>query len=543
MSNDPATVRQTVSDFLVRVKKGRDELPDDLALFGHGLALDPLEAAELCVMPEDTYARDPFSAGGDLPENVAVRAGVLRGCHHPMIPPPYRAAPRGRGGGAPPGRPGQWASVVTYDELVTRAETAAAALRARGVFSAWPCSTRTMRRSGPCSPRAPWREWSRASTRWPPPTRPSPSCASGSATSCWSRRATCPAPGCSARRTAAGSRGDTGRSPTARARCWCSPPAPRAADPQAPATTGPAILRVHRPHPAPRRAALAARLQPQPVRRPADPAARAARRRHARRAASSQPRDGLEAMRAHGVTHASATPTFWRFLLAELRADGEPGARRSSRSPSAARRCRRPLLERARARVPGAHISQVYAATEFGLDGLGPRRRGRPAASVLDRGDDADVAVPDRRRRAPDPLAHRRCSATTARSRSTRRRLARHGRPRRGRRRPHPLRRPRRPRSSTSAASRCTRCRSRNGRRGAGVALARVYGRPNPMTGQIVALDVVAEPGADADAVDAAIREACADAPARGPARAASRFVETARHRAATSSQRAKDDR
>ena len=70
MSTDPATVRQTVSDVLVRVKKGRDELHDDLALFGDGLALDSLEAAELSVVLEDTYGRDPFSAGGDLPETV-----------------------------------------------------------------------------------------------------------------------------------------------------------------------------------------------------------------------------------------------------------------------------------------------------------------------------------------------------------------------------------------------------------------------------------------------------------------------------------------
>ncbi len=39
---------------------------------------------------------------------------------------------------------------------------------------------------------------------------------------------------------------------------------------------------------------------------------------------SFQPRDGLEAMRRFGVTHVSGTPTFWRFLLAELRTDGEP---------------------------------------------------------------------------------------------------------------------------------------------------------------------------------------------------------------------------
>jgi len=70
LSTDQATVRQTVSDFLVRVKKGRDDLPDDLSLFGEGLALDSLEAAELSVVLEDTYGRDPFSAGGELPQTV-----------------------------------------------------------------------------------------------------------------------------------------------------------------------------------------------------------------------------------------------------------------------------------------------------------------------------------------------------------------------------------------------------------------------------------------------------------------------------------------
>ncbi|HEY4376933.1 MAG TPA: class I adenylate-forming enzyme family protein, partial [Acidimicrobiales bacterium] len=35
-----------------------------------------------------------------------------------------------------------------------------------------------------------------------------------------------------------------------------------------------------------------------------------------------RPREGLAAMRRHRVDHASATPTYWRFLLAEMRSDG-----------------------------------------------------------------------------------------------------------------------------------------------------------------------------------------------------------------------------
>src|SRR6266700_1718323 len=34
--------------------------------------------------------------------------------------------------------------------------------------------------------------------------------------------------------------------------------------------------------------------------------------------ASNRPRDALDVLRRCRVTHASATPTFWRFLLAEL---------------------------------------------------------------------------------------------------------------------------------------------------------------------------------------------------------------------------------
>jgi acyl-coenzyme A synthetase/AMP-(fatty) acid ligase len=47
----------------------------------------------------------------------------------------------------------------------------------------------------------------------------------------------------------------------------------------------------------------------------------------------------------------------------------------------------------------------------------------------------------------------------------------------------------------------------------AGVALARVFGRPNAMVGNIVALEVVPQPGADEAELSAAIRAACADLP------------------------------
>jgi acyl-coenzyme A synthetase/AMP-(fatty) acid ligase len=42
-----------------------------------------------------------------------------------------------------------------------------------------------------------------------------------------------------------------------------------------------------------------------------------------------------------------------------------------------------------------------------------------------------------------------------------------------------------------------------------GVELVRAYGRPSPLTGEIVALDVVARPGVDRDDLERDIRAAC----------------------------------
>ena len=96
------------------------------------------------------------------------------------------------------------------------------------------------------------------------------------------------------------------------------------------------------------------------------------------------------------MTHASATPTYWRFLLAELRADGGP-------VPSLAQvtlggeAVPGPGAGQLRSTFPDASISQIYAATEFGSSGS--MRDGRPGLStdVLDRGEEADVDMQGRR--------------------------------------------------------------------------------------------------------------------------------------------------
>lgn len=78
-----------------------------------------------------------------------------------------------------------------------------------------------------------------------------------------------------------------------------------------------------------------------------------------------QPRDGLAALAAGEVTCVSATPTYWRFLLAEARARDvalpplEQITLGGEASPG-------DLLADLRSVFPDARISQVYASTEFG---------------------------------------------------------------------------------------------------------------------------------------------------------------------------------
>lgn len=70
MSTDKSAVRAVIIQFLERADKPHDELTDELPLFGEGLGLDSLEAAELSAMLEDEFGSDPFSSGGELPATV-----------------------------------------------------------------------------------------------------------------------------------------------------------------------------------------------------------------------------------------------------------------------------------------------------------------------------------------------------------------------------------------------------------------------------------------------------------------------------------------
>lgn len=60
MSDSPAV--DTIRGFLTQVGKSAEFEPST-SLYGDGLGLDSLEVAELSVLLEDTYGKDPFSAG------------------------------------------------------------------------------------------------------------------------------------------------------------------------------------------------------------------------------------------------------------------------------------------------------------------------------------------------------------------------------------------------------------------------------------------------------------------------------------------------
>ena len=62
--------RAVIAEFLNRAGRSNDALTGDTVLFGEGLELDSLEAAELSVMLEDELGTDPFSSADQLPQTV-----------------------------------------------------------------------------------------------------------------------------------------------------------------------------------------------------------------------------------------------------------------------------------------------------------------------------------------------------------------------------------------------------------------------------------------------------------------------------------------
>jgi acyl-CoA synthetase (AMP-forming)/AMP-acid ligase II len=225
---------------------------------------------------------------------------------------------------------------------------------------------------------------------------------------------------------------------------------------------------------------------------------------------SIQPRAAVETMVQHGVTHASATPTFWRYVVGAL--DARVAAAIPLRQITlGGEAVPGPLLDRLATLFPGARISQIYASTEFGSGvSVTDGRSGLPL-SVLDRTPDQDVQyrIVDGQLEARSNVGMLGYLGTDDRGDNWRPtgdlvqviddRIVFAGRLgdviNVGGVKVHPL-----PIEEAVAAV-------------PGVAMARAYGRPNPVSGHIVAVDVVPQAGMDVEVVEDAIRAACSRLP------------------------------
>jgi acyl-CoA synthetase (AMP-forming)/AMP-acid ligase II len=233
-----------------------------------------------------------------------------------------------------------------------------------------------------------------------------------------------------------------------------------------------------------------------------------------------QPKNGLDAMLTQGVTCVSATPTFWRFLLAEARSRKaqlpplEQITLGGEASPG-------DLLEEIQTTFPDAKVSQVYASTEFGS--VTSVRDGKPGLAVesvySDSNPTSNIRVDDGElwvRAGAGMLGYAGAAAADApesgESGEWRRtgdlvevvgdRVMFRGRKSEvinvGGVKVHPL----------PVEDRITGLDS--------VALARVFGRPNKLTGAIVAAEIVpvgGVDGADVDGIRSQIKTAVADLP------------------------------
>jgi acyl-CoA synthetase (AMP-forming)/AMP-acid ligase II len=237
---------------------------------------------------------------------------------------------------------------------------------------------------------------------------------------------------------------------------------------------------------------------------------------------SRRAQDVIETIGSHRVTHASATPTFWRLVVGRL----DPDSARElplQQITLGGEATPEGLIERLRELFPDARLSHVYAGTEFGSAvSVRDGRSGLPL-SVLDRDENADVRLRivdgelQIRSRVgmlgyhsnADDESEWRPTGDLVEVRGDRIHFV--GRKTEiinvGGAKVHPL-----PVEETVCSV-------------PGVQLAAVYGRPNAVTGQIVAVDVVAAPGVDTDALAKEIRAACQALPAAGRPRRI-RFVE-----------------
>ncbi len=224
-----------------------------------------------------------------------------------------------------------------------------------------------------------------------------------------------------------------------------------------------------------------------------------------------RPQVVLSMIHDEGVDHISATPTFWRFLLAEIRADHRPppALRQITLGGEAAPAG---LLEDLSATFPDARISHIYAGSEFGSTGSVRDGKGGLPASLLARQDTEEVQL-----KIVDGELWIRSTATMLGYYGeddlpdgewwptgdlvevVGERIEFRGRASEvinvGGVKVHPL-----PVEARISAV-------------PGVKIARVHGRPSALVGHIVVADVVADGVVDPQELIAAVRAACADLP------------------------------
>jgi acyl-CoA synthetase (AMP-forming)/AMP-acid ligase II len=256
---------------------------------------------------------------------------------------------------------------------------------------------------------------------------------------------------------------------------------------------------------------------------------------------SIQPRDALEAMVEHGVTHLSATPTFWRFLVALLGNEGtRPDLQQATLGGEAASAH---LLEQVHHLFPNAKVSHIYASTEVGSGvSVTDGQQGLPV-SVLERNDEADVQfrIVDGQLEARSRIGMFSYHGDTSKDDAGKDDAGKDDAGKDGGKdedgwlatgdlvevrdgrihfvgrasetinvggvKVHPL-------SIENVVSAVP-----------GVRICHAYAKPNPVSGQIVGVDVVIDPDLDEEEVEDAIREACEVlAPAAQPRRI--RFVD-----------------
>ena len=217
--------------------------------------------------------------------------------------------------------------------------------------------------------------------------------------------------------------------------------------------------------------------------------------------------DTIRALFEQGVEFVSGTPTFWRFLVA--RSQREELRRLPLRQITlGGEAVPRSIVDELRDCFPNARISQVFATTEAGSCFSVTDRENGFSASVLERSDDADVQL----KIVDDQLYIRsrngmlgyygeelsdeptwRPTGDLVELRDGRVHFA--GRTSEvinvGGVKVNPL-----PIEELVSAV-------------PGVQVAHVYGRPNPITGSVVAVDIVAEPGCDAETLEQEVRKSC----------------------------------